>query len=251
MGRETTRWRSPQSGTRARQQCYVRAVAPADRASTETPWVGRSVLRVEDDALLRGEGRFLDDLTPVAHSFHAAVVRSQLAHARIEVDASAALAMPGVVGVLTGADVAALSRPFPAGIETGTPQYAAAIDTVRYVGEPIAVVVARDRYLAEDAAELVAVDYDPLEAVLDPVAAAAGAVHDRTFSYGEVEQAMRRRRPRPQADLPCPPLHLHTRRVLRGRRRLGPGRRAPDSLGELPGAVHASRRRGGGARAEG
>ena len=148
------------------------------------------MLRVEDDALLRGEGRFLDDLAPVARTFHAAVVRSQLAHARIEVDATAALAAPGVVGVLTGADVAELSRPFPAGIETGVPQYAAAIDTVRYVGEPIAVVVARDRYLAEDAAELVEVDYDPLDAVLDPVAAAADAVHDRSFAYGDVDGAM-------------------------------------------------------------
>jgi 2-furoyl-CoA dehydrogenase large subunit len=165
-------------------------VAAPDHATIEPPWVGRSVLRVEDDALLRGEGRFLDDLAPAAHSFHAAVARSQLAHARIEVDASAALALPGVVGVLTGADVAALSRPFPAGIETGTPQYAAAIDTVRYVGEPIAVVVARDRYLAEDAAELIEIDYDPLDAVLDPVAALAGAVHDRTFSYGDVEEGL-------------------------------------------------------------
>jgi 2-furoyl-CoA dehydrogenase large subunit len=148
------------------------------------------MLRVEDDALLRGEGRFLDDLVPVARTFHAAVVRSQLAHARIEVDATAALALPGVVGVLTGADVARLSRPFPAGIESGMPQYAAAIDTVRYVGEPIAVVVARDRYLAEDAAEIVEVDYDPLDAVLDPAAAAADAVHDRSFSYGDVDGAM-------------------------------------------------------------
>ena len=170
------------------------AVGHVDSAQTPPgsagPWVGRSVLRVEDDALLRGEGRFLDDLAPVARSFHAAVVRSQLAHARIEVDATAALAAPGVVGVLTGADVLALSRPFPAGIETGTPQYAVAIDTVRYVGEPIAVVVARDRYLAEDAAELVDVDYDPLDAVLDPVAAAADAVHERTFAYGDVDAAM-------------------------------------------------------------
>jgi 2-furoyl-CoA dehydrogenase large subunit len=148
------------------------------------------MLRVEDDALLRGEGRFLDDLAPVARTFHAAVVRSQLAHARIDVDATAALAAPGVVGVLTGADVAELSRPFPAGIETGVRQYAAAIDTARYVGEPIAVVVARDRYLAEDAAELVDVDYDPLEAALDPVAAAAAAVHDRSFAYGDVDGAM-------------------------------------------------------------
>ena len=165
-------------------------MARPEPATTEAAWVGRSMLRVEDDALLRGEGRFLDDLAPVARTFHAAVVRSQLAHARIEVDATAALAAPGVVGVLTGADVAELSRPFPAGIETGVPQYAAAIDIVRYVGEPIAVVVARDRYLAEDAAELVEVDYDPLEAVLDPVAAAAAAVHDRSFAYGDVDGGM-------------------------------------------------------------
>ncbi len=158
-------------------------------ASSE-PWVGRPLQRVEDDALLRGEGRFLDDLSPVAHSYHAAVVRSQLAHARITVDASAALDAPGVIGVLTGEDVKALSRPFPAGIDSGTPQYATAIDTVRYVGEPIGVVVARDRYLAEDAAELVDVDYDPLDAVLDPVAAAADAVHERAFEYGDVASAM-------------------------------------------------------------
>jgi len=160
-------------------------------ASSE-PWVGRSVPRFEDDALLRGEGRFLDDLSPVAHSYHAAVVRSQLAHAGIAVDASAALDLPGVIGVLTGEDVIALSRPFPAGIDSGTPQYATAIDTVRYVGEPIAVVVARNRYLAEDGAELVDVDYDPLDPVLDPVAAAARAVHERTFEYGDVVSAMAR-----------------------------------------------------------
>jgi 2-furoyl-CoA dehydrogenase large subunit len=158
-------------------------------ASSE-PWVGRPLQRFEDDALLRGEGHFLDDLSPVAHSYHAAVVRSQLAHARITVDASAALDAPGVIGVLTGADVMALSRPFPAGIDSGTPQYATAIDTVRYVGEPIAVVVARDRYLAEDAAELVDVDYDPLDAVLDPVAAAARPVHERVFEYGDVDAAL-------------------------------------------------------------
>src|SRR6476659_1697905 len=137
---------------------YVRGVARPEPATTTEPWVGRSMLRVEDDALLRGEGRFLDDLVPVARPFHAAIVRSQLAHARIAVDVSAAAAAPGVVGVLTGADVAALSRPFPAGIDSGVPHYAAAIDTARYVGEPVAVVVAENRYLAEDAAELVEVD---------------------------------------------------------------------------------------------
>ena len=160
-------------------------------ATTAGSWVGESIQRVEDDALLRGEGRFLDDLAPIAHSFHAAIVRSPLAHARIEVDAAAALTLPGVVGSAHGADVASLSRPVPGGNRIGTPQYAAAIDAVRYVGEPIAVVVARDRYLAEDAAELVEVDYDPLEPVLDPVSAAAGsAVHDRRFAYGDADAAM-------------------------------------------------------------
>ena len=84
-------------------------------------WVGQSVLRVEDEALLRGEGRFMDDVAPVPHAFHAAIVRSQLAHARVAVDPRAALELPGVVGVLTGDDVAALSRPFPAGIDSPVP----------------------------------------------------------------------------------------------------------------------------------
>ena len=163
---------------------------PGERLNplTGPPWIGRSLQRVEDDALLRGEGRFLDDLVPVARPFHAAIVRSQLAHARIAVDASAAASVAGVVGVLTGADVAALSRPFPAGIDSGVPHYAAAVDTVRYVGEPVAVVVAESRYLAEDAAELVDVDYDPLEPVLDPLA--AEPVHERLFTYGDPDAAL-------------------------------------------------------------
>ena len=152
---------------------------------------------MEDDALLRGEGRFLDDLAPVAAPFHAAIVRSQLAHARIAVDATAALAAPGVVGVLTGADVAALSRPSRPASRPASRSTRPRSTRSRYVGEPIAVVVARDRYLAEDAAELVEVDYDPLDAVLDPVAAAADAVHDRTFSYGDIDAALARGRPRP------------------------------------------------------
>ncbi len=160
----------------------------SDRAT----WVGRSVLRVEDEALLRGAGRFLDDLSPVPHAYHAAVVRSHLPHARIRVDPAPALEAPGVVGVLTGEDVQALSRPFPAGIDSPVPHYAAAVETARYVGEPLAVVVARDRYTAEDAAELVAVDYDPLDPLLDAAAAAEteACVHDRTFHYGDVDEAL-------------------------------------------------------------
>jgi 2-furoyl-CoA dehydrogenase large subunit len=155
-------------------------------------WVGRSHLRVEDGPLLRGRGRFLDDLSPVPHACHAAVVRSQLAHARVRVDAAAALELPGVVGAITGDDVQALSSPFPAGIESSAPFYAAAVGTARYAGEPLAVVVARDRYLAEDAAELVTVEYEPLDPVLDAARAVAteACVHDRSFHYGDVDAAL-------------------------------------------------------------
>jgi len=125
----------------------------------------------------------MDDIDPVPHARHAAIVRSPFAHARIlSVDSEAALALPGVVGVLTGADVVALSRPFPAGVDGGVPYFSAAADVARYVGEPVAVVVADSRYLAEDAAELVAVDYDPL----DPE---EQVVHERFFTYGAVDEA--------------------------------------------------------------
>ncbi|HKY26114.1 MAG TPA: xanthine dehydrogenase family protein molybdopterin-binding subunit [Gaiella sp.] len=159
-------------------------------AAEHTTWVGRSLERVEDEALLRGKGRFIDDLEPVPRAWHAAIVRSQLAHARVTLDPAAALAVDGVRGVLTGDDVLRLSKPFPAGIESPVPHYAAAGGTARYVGEPLAVVVARDRYVAEDAAELVAVDYEPLEPVVD--LAAAEAIHDRSFHYGDVDDALAR-----------------------------------------------------------
>jgi 2-furoyl-CoA dehydrogenase large subunit len=163
------------------------------KAASE-PWVGRALPRLEDEALLRGAGRFIDDLDPVANTRHAAVLRSPYAHARVvQVDAEAALELPGVVGVLTGADVAELSRPFPAGIDSPVPHYAAAVETARYVGEPVAVVVARDRYLAEDALELIDVEYEPLEPVLDAEAAVESdaCVSDRSFSYGDVDSALR------------------------------------------------------------
>src|ERR671937_3225183 len=90
-------------------------------------WVGRGIERLEDEPLLRGEGRFIDDLDPVPNARHAAILRSPLAHARItRLDPTRALEHPGVVGVLTGDDVAALSRPFPVGVEGARPYYAAA-----------------------------------------------------------------------------------------------------------------------------
>jgi 2-furoyl-CoA dehydrogenase large subunit len=151
-------------------------------------WVGQALPRLEDEALLRGLGGFIDDLEPVANAGHAAIVRSQLAHARISgIDVSAALEHPGVIGVVTGAEIAAASSPFPVGVEGAPLQYAAAVDETRYVGEPVAVVVAKNRYLAEDAAELVVVDYEPLDVVVDPLA--APTVSDRSFSYGDPDGA--------------------------------------------------------------
>src|SRR5262245_4909547 len=137
----------------------------------------------------------MDDLDPVANVRHAAVLRSPFAHARItRLDAARALELPGVVGVLGGGDVAELSRPFPAGIDSPIPHYAAALEVTRYVGEPVAVVVAKDRYLAEDALELIEVEYDPLAPVLDPEVAVEteACVSDRSFHYGDVDAALER-----------------------------------------------------------
>ena len=167
-----------------------------ESARERSAWVGQPLERVEDETLLRGEGRFLDDLDPVPNSCHAAVLRSQLAHARIaRLDAAAALDVPGVIGVLSGADVAAMSAPFPAGVDSPIPYRAAAHEVARYVGEPLAVVVARDRYVAEDALELIEVDYEPLEPVMDPLRAAESeqlVASDRSFRYGDPEEAFGR-----------------------------------------------------------
>jgi 2-furoyl-CoA dehydrogenase large subunit len=133
-----------------------------------TGWIGRRVARVEDARLLTGRGRFIDDHPPTGDVHAAAIVRSPHAHARIVgYDVSAALQMEGVVGVITGADVARLTRPFPVGVTAPVHYYCAATDKARFVGEPVAVVVARNRYLAEDAAEAVVVEYEPLPAVVD------------------------------------------------------------------------------------
>ncbi len=162
---------------------------------------GSGPARVEDAALVCGQGRFLDDLDPLPGTLVAAVVRSPHPHARITaVDLSAARAQPGVAAVIGPEEVAAALRPFPLSVDTPMPYRPAATGTVRFVGEPVAVVVAGDRYLAEDAAELVDVDYEPLPPVVDPVQAmAAGAprLHedadsnvatDRTFTFGPVDE---------------------------------------------------------------
>jgi aerobic carbon-monoxide dehydrogenase large subunit len=133
--------------------------------------IGASVWRKEDRPLLVGAKGFVDDIHRPG-LVHAAIVRSSLAHARITgIDIEAALAEPGVVGIFTSADLPAALPPIPMrmfsqpGMELFL-QPPLASDTVRYSGEPVAVVVAESRYLAEDAAELVHVRYEEFEPVL-------------------------------------------------------------------------------------
>jgi carbon-monoxide dehydrogenase large subunit len=134
--------------------------------------LGQSIQRLEDDALLRGAGRYTDDFA-LARAAHASFVRSPHAHARIRsIDAAAAARMPGVLAVLTGKDVAAdrlgevpCLIPVP-GLKA-PPRPILALDTVRHVGDPLAMVIAETLSQAKDAAEQVEVDYEPLEAVTD------------------------------------------------------------------------------------
>lgn len=145
-------------------------------------WVGRSVRRVEDHALLTGAGRFVDDVRPTG-SLEACFVRADVAGAELRgVDVAAALEVDGVVAVLTDADLGTeplaprLDR--PEFVETSMPLLAR--DRVRYAGEPIALVVARTPHAAEDGADAVVVDLGPAQPVLDFDAALAGAgpVHE-------------------------------------------------------------------------
>ena len=138
---------------------------------------GKSVKRVEDDALLRGEGRFADNIV-APDQLHACFVRSPHPHARItRIASEAALRLPGVAAIVTGRDLAdAGVKPIPAsadyrradGTPTATPpRHALAVDTVRFVGEAVAAVIATTLHEARDAAERVQVDYEPLPAVVD------------------------------------------------------------------------------------
>lgn len=118
--------------------------------------LGQPIERHEDAALLTGRGRFADDLGEAPGTLHAAVLRSPHAHADLlSVDATAALAMPGVRAVLTGEDVKRWSQPFVVGVKAAMQHWALAVDRVRYSGEPVAVVIAEDRYLAEDALDAI------------------------------------------------------------------------------------------------
>jgi carbon-monoxide dehydrogenase large subunit len=147
--------------------------------------IGQAVTRFEDQRLLRGEGRFQNDVTLPAQC-HAVIVRSTHAHARIRsIDIAAARQAPGVVAVFTGADLArdklgtmrtTLKRKRPDGSPMWAPPHRGlAMDRVRYVGDPVAVVIAETLAGAEDAAELIRIEYEPLPSVTSTAEAIGGA----------------------------------------------------------------------------
>jgi CO/xanthine dehydrogenase Mo-binding subunit len=168
-------------------------------------WVGKSLPRKEEDRLLRGRGRFADDIK-MREMLYLRFVRSPYAHARLlSVDVSAAEALPGVICTLTGKEIEPLTQPF---IEIG-PDPAAkirdfplAVEKAHYQGEPVAAVVAESPAIADDAAELVQVEYEALEPVIDAEqalndesilhqSAGTNKVWNGVFEYGDVEQALR------------------------------------------------------------
>ena len=144
------------------------------------PYTGQPLKRFEDPKLLTGQGSFVDDIQ-LPDMLHAAILRSPHAHARIRaIDGTEARTMAGVVAVLTGADIAGVLGEVPTRAMVGgwevdemqpVEQPVLARDKVYYVGQPVAIVVAQNRYLAKDAVALIRVEYDPLPPVLDPLAA--------------------------------------------------------------------------------
>jgi len=151
------------------------------RTSTAAPlkqnMIGAAIERREDHRLLTGHGKFLDDLD-MPDTLEAAFLRSDFGHARIlGVDTSAALELPGVVAVFTGDDIRPMMKPMPAKVAHPAlqemPRLPMALDEVHYVGEPVAVVIATSRYIAEDALELIDIDYEELPAISSTAAALA------------------------------------------------------------------------------
>lgn len=163
--------------------------------------MGKAVRRKEDARLVTGHGRYVSDLQ-LPRMRHVAFLRSPYGHARITgIDVTAAQAMPGVYGVFIGEDFAAIAlraqSALPSYVETDQPILARS--KVRFSGEPVAAVVAEDRYRAEDILERIAVDYEPLAATVTAWVPPVEPVHDRapdnvllerTFDTGEVPEVL-------------------------------------------------------------
>jgi len=188
-----------------RRRCDEEIGVNATENNRAKTWVGQALPRKEENRLLRGRGKFADDIK-LREMLYLRFVRSPYAHAKIvSVDVSAAEALVGVVGTLTGAEIAAQTQPF---IEIGPDacgkikDYPLGISKVRYQGEPVVAVVAESPSLADDAAELVQVEYEALDPVVDAETALTdkSILHDEAgtnrvwngvFEYGDVDKAFR------------------------------------------------------------
>ncbi len=166
--------------------------------TTRPRYVGRGIRRIEDAALLTGRIEFIDDLV-LPRMLHCAILRSPLPHARITaIDTRGAEALDGVAAVVTGEDARRWSFPAQSSPD-GWGVHCIAGDKVHYVGEPVAAVAASSRRVAEDALELIEVDYDFLDPVADPFEAMkpesprvldandSNVMMDRVFTWGEVD----------------------------------------------------------------
>lgn len=175
----------------------------AELPVSEPRWVGRSVPRVEDPMLVTGQVEFIADVR-LPDMVHCAIARSPHAHARIRaIDTSRAEALPGVAAVISGEDARRWSQPL-VGVPQGWGALALVRDRARYVGEPVAAVAARSRALAEDALELIEIDYEPLPPIVDALEAvrpgsprvneehASNIMLHRVFEWGDVDEAARK-----------------------------------------------------------
>lgn len=175
----------------------------AELPTSAVRYIGRAVKRLEDPQLLTGRAEFIDNVAAPG-MLHCAILRSPHSHARIRsIDVSEAEKLPGVAAVVTGQDAQRWSQPFLTAPENWGVRCLPA-DKVRFVGEPVAAVAAADRYIAEDALELIQVDYEPLPAAidakraLDPESAlvfeekGTNVMLHRVFTWGEVDAAFAR-----------------------------------------------------------
>jgi len=162
-------------------------------------WIGKDIKRREDPALLMGTAIYTNDVN-LPGMLHAAVLRSPYAHARIvSIDTSAAKKLPGVYAVLTGHEATEVIGPLPAFCAEPVVEYAIAVEKVRYAGEAVVAVAAESRYVAEDALELVQIEWEPLPPVIDVLEAMkpdapkvhenlpSNIVFEHVFTFGDVD----------------------------------------------------------------
>ena len=168
-------------------------------------YIGSSVERSEDDTLISGKGLFGDDKGYPPGTLHVAVLRSSYASGKINnIDTSEALAIPGVHSIIDGKMFAEISKPLLSVLRVDIEVWPCAIEFVRYVGEPLAIVLAINRYIAEDAVDSIKVSYEQFEPIIDTNKATlndspkvhnhlkSNILSDREFCYGNPNEAFKK-----------------------------------------------------------